>query len=175
MHLKASFSTAVLLLVAGVGSTQERETGWIGKVMPPVPSGHVELIGSCVGAGATGDELCRESISVQRDEQSKLRYIVATRELRGLDGQLIGGKRPLGLVTDALSPAALDDRRNEVAIGLCQLDGHDDRRIVAVVKPTKTEWLTKLVVAWRLDREGRLQALPLAGVRCRNEGFGYDG
>ena len=174
MRHTASFLMA-MLLVPGVGSAQERETGWIGKVTPPVPSGHVELMGSCVGVGQTGEALCRESISVQRDEQSKLRYIVATRELRGLDGRPVGGSRPLGLVTDALSPAALDDRRNEVVIGLCQRDGQDDGRIVAVLKPTNTEWLTRLVAAWRLDSEGRLQTLPLTGVRCRNEGFGYDG
>jgi len=150
--------------------------GWRGTVVPPFPSGVRELSGTCIGEGTSGEAICAIAVSVLRDEQSELRTILATRRLHHPDGTAVGGDRPLSLVTDALEPAALDDEGNEVAVGLCQRDGRDDPRIIAIVRPVaEQEWFTVLQGTWRLEDDGRFAGIPAAGVRCRNEGFGYDG
>jgi len=52
----------------------------------------------------------------------------------------------------------------------------DDPRIVAALVPgPDVEWFAGFRGLWRLGDDGRFTALDPAGVRCRNEGFGYDG
>ena len=76
---------------------------------------------------------------------------------------------------DALEPDELDDRGIEVAGASCQRGARDDAAVVALVRPAEREWLAALR-AWRFDAAaGRLLPVDAAGVRCRNEGFGYDG
>jgi hypothetical protein len=173
--------SAVLVAIAfatcsACGQDMQREDGWIGTVVPPYPSGVHELSGSCVGPGPSGNAMCAVSIAVVRDEQNHVRTLLATRELRHVDGTPVGGDRPLQLVTDAIRPEPLTDKAVDVAVGICQRDGKDDPRIVAVLVPAAdAEWFTRFRGLWRLGEDGRFQPLDPAGVRCRNEGFGYDG
>lgn len=180
------FASALLMAcAAAVGHAQARAStaaeeaagGWRDSVVPPYPSGVRELGGSCIGEGSSGEAMCAVSITVVKDEQSGARTILAIRRLHHPDGNAVGGDRPLGLVTDALEPAALDDdATTDVAIGLCQRDGQDDRRIVAIIRPDPAiEWYTQLRGAWRLGGDGRFSAIEAADVRCLNEGYGYDG
>ena len=171
---------ALFMAAFAIGSVSaselQHEDGWIGTVVPPYPSGVHELSGSCVGAGTSGDEICTISIQLLRDEQSHVRTVLATRELRHADGTPVGGDKPLQLVTDAIEPDVLYDAKVEVAVGTCQRDGGDDSRIVAALVPgPDVEWFASFRGLWRLGDDGRFVALDPAGVRCRNEGFGYDG
>lgn len=154
----------------------QHEDKWVGAVVPPYPSGVHELSGSCIGPGPSGDAMCAVSIHVLRDEQSHVRTLLGTRELRHADGTLVGGDRPLQQVTDAIEPDVLFDGKVEVAVATCQRDGTDDPRIVAALVPRpEVEWFAGFRGLWRLGEDGRFVALDPAGVRCRNEGFGYDG
>lgn len=174
---------ATLLVVAfafamGSACAQElqHEDKWVGTVVPPYPSGVHELQGTCVGSGTSGDEVCLVSIHVLRDEQSHVRTLLATRELHHPDGTAVGGDKPLQMVTDAIEPDVLYDAKIEVAVGTCQRNGADDPRIVAALVPgPDIEWFASLRGLWRLGDDGRFAVLDPAGVRCRNEGFGYDG
>jgi hypothetical protein len=173
-------TTGLFLLALAIGSAcaseLQHEAKWVGTVVPPYPSGMRELSGSCVGPGTSGDEICTVSIGVLRDEQSHVRTLLATRELRHPDGTLVGGDKPLQLVTDALEPDILHDAQVEIAIGTCQRDGADDPRIVGALVPgPDVEWFSDFRGLWRVGGDGRFQPLAPAGVRCRNEGFGYDG
>lgn len=171
----AWFALAFAIGNASAGELQH-EDGWIGTVVPPYPSGVHELSGSCVAPGPSADAMCEISIHVLRDEQSHVRTVLATRELRHADGARVGGETPSQLVTDAIEPDVLFEAAIEVAVATCQRDGADDPRIVAALVPgPDVEWFADFRGLWRLGDDGRFSVLDPAGVRCRNEGFGYDG
>lgn len=184
MKAAAYLAVALLLPVAGAhAQAAPADAGaqagaqWRGVVVPPYPSGWVELGGSCIGPADSPETVCSAMVSLLRDEQSGIRTLLATRPLRHVDGTPAGdAARPLELVTDAVEPAALDEPRAEPVIGLCQRDGREDRRIVAIVQPDAgTPWHTRLHAAWRLDDDGRFQPVATQGLRCLDEGHGYDG
>lgn len=154
--------------VGGEGAS-ERGAGWIGAIVPPYPDGTSETQGTCIGRVDAPGGICGHALAVVDDAQSGLRSVLALRAAKHF------GDRPLWHVVDALEPDALADRSVSVAVATCQSDGAEDAHVLALVRPVDAEWLPALQ-AWRFDTAaGRLQGLPAATVRCRNEGFGYDG
>jgi hypothetical protein len=142
---------------------------WVGYIVPPYPSGWTEFGGGCIGSDESVDTRCRHAIAEVRDAQSGIRMILALEQVKSF------GNRPLSRVVAALEPDALSDRGLVVAYDLCQLRGVDDSKVVAIVRYDEHEWLPAHE-AWRFDTAaGRFVILEPASVRCRNEGFGYDG
>lgn len=176
MTARAAMLFAAAFALGNAGAQElQHEDKWVDTVVAPYPSGVHELSGDCVGPGTSGEEICTISIHVLRDEQSHVRTLLATRELRHPDGTSVGGDRPLQQVTDAIEPDALFDAKIEAVVGTCQRDGADDPRIVAALVPGDIEWFADFRGLWRLGDDGRFAVLDPAGVRCRNAGFGYDG
>jgi hypothetical protein len=159
---------AVAPLAAAVAG--DGEGGWIGKIVPPHPDGVVETSGSCIGDPGSGPAaICDHAIAVLDDRQGGLRTILALAQVPHF------GNQPLWRIVDALEPDELDDRGIDVAGASCQREARDDAAVVALVRPAEREWLAA-VRAWRFDAAaGKLLPVDAAGVRCRNEGFGYDG
>jgi hypothetical protein len=147
----------------------ERGAGWIGAIVPPYPDGTRETQGSCIGSVDAPGGVCGHALAVLDDAQSGLRTVLALRAAKHF------GEGPLWQVVDAIEPGMLDDRSVAVAVATCEAGGQDDGHLLALVRPVEAEWLPALQ-AWRFDTAaGRLLELPAASVRCRNEGFGYDG
>lgn len=155
----------------GAGGDRETATGWIGKVVPPYPEGIIEQQGSCIGGGDGSEAaICHHSIDVLFDPQSHLRTVLVVEEVPHF------GNQTLGRIVDAIEPIELDNADLQVAVGTCQRDGQDDSRLIAIVDPrVEQEWIVHPARAWRVDPAGALKAMQLEGIRCRNEGFGYDG
>ena len=159
------------LAMAGQAMADESGAGWIGKIVPPYPDGVSETTGTCIG-GAQFDPstICDHALAVLDDPQSRLRTI------RALEQAPHFGKLPRWRIVDALEPDELADRDVLVATGTCQQRGTDDATVVALVRVAEQEWLSPVLRAWRFDvAAGKLLPLPVADLRCRNEGFGYDG
>lgn len=143
--------------------------GWVGHIVPSYPSGWNETSGSCIGSADDEGGPCHHSVAEVRDDQGGIRIIL------GLERAKSFGKAPLWRIAAVLEPGALLDRDLAIAHGSCQLRGVDDGAVVAVVRYAEREWLPARE-AWRFDvAAGRFAPLAPADVRCRNEGFGYDG
>jgi len=176
--MKNALRVALLctLAVAGQAMADESGAGWIGKIVPPYPDGVAETTGTCIGGAQFDDAqlnqatICDHAFAVLDDPQSKLRTILALEQAPHF------GKLPLWRIVDALEPDELADRNVQVATGTCQQRGTDDATVVALVRVAEQEWLSPVLRAWRFDvAAGKLLPLPVADLRCRNEGFGYDG
>jgi hypothetical protein len=159
------------LAITGQAMADESGAGWIGKIVPPYPDGVSETTGTCIGdAQLDPAAICDHAFAVLDDAQSRLRTILALEQAPHF------GKLPLWRIVDALEPDELADRSVQVATGTCQQGGTDDASVVALVRMAEQEWLAPVVRAWRFDvTAGKLLPLAIAGIRCRNEGFGYDG
>jgi hypothetical protein len=78
-------------------------------------------------------------------------------------------KIPRWLVKDKLQIEAPKDYYPTSAY--CQQNGQAGQAIVAVLRPTDTEWYTDIYAAYRANFDtGRLEAIPTKGVRCANPG-----
>ena len=159
------------LAIAGQVMADESGAGWIGKIVPPYPDGVTETTGTCIGdAQFNPATICGHAFAVLDDPQSKLRTILALEQAPHF------GKLPLWRIVDALEPDELADRNIQVSTGTCQQRETDDATVVALVRVAEREWLAPVLRAWRFDiQAGKLLPVAIADIRCRNEGFGYDG
>ncbi|MCY7355101.1 MAG: hypothetical protein LH470_08520, partial [Lysobacter sp.] len=134
------------------------------------PDGVTETSSTCIGdTGANPAAICDHAFVVLDDAQSKLRTILALEQMPHF------GKQPLWRIVDAVEPEELGDRDIHVASGTCQRHAIADATVVALVQPAEREWLSPLR-AWRFDiHAGKLIVIPVDGIRCHNEGFGYEG
>jgi hypothetical protein len=173
MAMKNAHRVALLcaLAIAGQAMADASAAGWIGKIVPPYPDGVIETTGTCIGdAQLDPATICDHAFAVLDDPQGKLRTILALEQAPHF------GKLPLWRIVDALEPDELADRNIQVATGTCQQRGTDDATVVALVRVVDQEWLSPVLRAWRFDvTAGKLLPLPVADIRCHNEGFGYDG
>ncbi|HLA63287.1 MAG TPA: hypothetical protein VK610_02590 [Rhodothermales bacterium] len=59
------------------------------------------------------------------------------------------------------------------AMTTCEQNGTPSNEIIAIVHDLDADWLTVVQSAWRANpRTGRIEALPVRGIRCSNEGSG---
>jgi hypothetical protein len=160
-----------MLAITGQAVADESGAGWIGKIVPPYPDGVTETTGTCIGSAQFDPAtLCDHAFAVLDDPQSKLRVVLALEQAPHF------GKLPLWRIVDAVELDDPGDRSVQVATGICQQRGVDDAGLVALVRLAEREWLAPVLRAWRFDvTAGKLLPVPVAGIRCRNEGFGYDG
>jgi hypothetical protein len=171
MKIAQRLACICLLAAAGQAMADASGAGWIGKIVPPYPDGVTETTGTCIG-GAQFDPatICDHAFAVLDDPQSKLRTILALEQAPHF------GKLPLWRIVDALEPDELVDRNVQVATGTCQQRETDDATVVALVRVVEQEWLAPVLRAWRFDvAAGQLLPVAITDIRCRNEGFGYDG
>lgn len=77
-------------------------------------------------------------------------------------------------ITDQL-PYVTSGTGLEVVYGVCENNEQLDLGIVAVLKPSDTEWLTNIRTAYRANTEsGRFETITTYGIRCQNLNWGID-
>lgn len=71
-------------------------------------------------------------------------------------------------ITDQL-PYTDNNNGFELAYGHCEVDGQSDSSLLAILKPSDTEWNTNIRMAYRsnLDTE-RFEPITTQGMRCEN-------
>jgi hypothetical protein len=156
--------TVVLALLALPSHAEEL----VGREVPPYPAGLENLIGSCIGDTAKGEDICAWSIGTLNAIGSGVAIgVFAGRSL---------GNAPDGtarwLVTGYLTLPAPKEGY-EVQIGMCRRSGVEDQSIVAVARldPDK-EYSDDVTWAAEFDRaSGALAEMPTAGIDCANIGM----
>jgi hypothetical protein len=137
---------------------------------PPYPSGVIDLGGACVGdIDGPGNGLCEWSIGSWTDKEPTPRWVVASRFIEHVD------KKARWALTDRVELPSLGEG-DYLSVGLCELAGQPDARIVAIVDASEdVEWYTTVRWARRLDMQtGRFVPVPESHVRCANEGYGHE-
>ena len=153
----------------------EHEEKWVGAVALPYPSG-VHRTRHLRRRRYRGDEVCRSrsmSCATSRATSARCRPRANT---RGTDGSLVGGDRPLQLVTDAIEPEALDDAKVEVGSAPASATARTIRIPAPRWSPATWNGSRASAACGGGARHGALRWRWIRpGARCRNEGFGYDG
>ena len=136
--------------------------------MPPYPAGLENLIGSCIGDTAKGEDICAWSIGTLNPIGSGVAIGVFAG--RSLGNAADGTAR--WLVTGYLTLPAPKEGY-DVQIGMCRRSGVDDQTIVAVARldPEK-EYSDDVTWAAQFDRSsGALAEMPTTGIDCANVGL----
>lgn len=148
----------------------------IGRTVPPFPPELPDLGGSCFSApaGASADPaasaICAYAFSAHGPDWPRLSHVLVLKAI-GHEGNQTQWR-----VLDVLERPTQPPGRM-LAFHGCLRDGRDAPALLAWVDAEgEGEWYEPVYRAWEFDfaRE-RLREIPPAGVRCVNEGHGYDG
>lgn len=171
----------VAWLVAAGATGQERSGGaamdsvaaesLIGREVPPYPAGLDELGGTCFSAPGSGPDsrVCAYSISIHGKDMAHVTHALVLRQV-GRDGN-----HAVWRVLEAVERPAIEGAAF-VHLGCEPLD--DGRAVVLALARTEAagEWYEPVHQAWAFDFEAeRLDEVDATGVRCPNEGYGYEG
>lgn len=160
-------------LVVWLGSVNLAMAGdLVGRIVPPYPEALHDIGGSCMTLTAGYEHVCDYSVGVlaagsgDAEARPDIRYLVA--------GRMAGreGSQARWLITDAvLYPKASDTYH--LQIGSCRLNGHEDARVIAIVRgESEGELLTDVLWARRLDLPaGKFEAVDPKTVDCINEAY----
>ena len=142
----------------------------VGQVVPPYPDGLVSRSGTCLAREPGDAHVCDYGVGLLEDAQGHARYVLAE-QAAGVGGD----GHPAWRVLDVMPYPPMGPDR-VLAIAQCERDGVADGAILAVVALRDREWLEPAEHAWRLDfASGRFVEIATAGLRCMNEGYGFDG
>lgn len=142
-----------------------------GQTFPPYPDGVTDLGGACVGeVDGPGNGLCEWLIASWTDTEPTPRWLVAGRFIEHVD------RKARWSLTDRVELPALGPG-DYLSVGLCELEGRSDARVVAIVDARRdVEWYTTVRWARRLDMDTeRFVPIDATKVRCANEGYGHEG
>ena len=140
----------------------------IGTTIPPDPSGLRDSNSACVAGSALGPtRSCDYAVGILSDNTGKPTLIYGARQV-GHDGH----GNALWKILDTL-PYPKVAKQQTLAIATCALHGENDEAVLAVVRAEDAEWQDKASWARRFDvTSGKFAQVPVADVRCVNEGWG---
>jgi len=139
----------------------------IGSIVPPFPDELKNEGGACISRSLGADKVCEFSIGVLRGLSGRLLYV-------GKSAPRTDPKKARWLVTDAM-PYPTVPRGHQVIFGGCQRNGLSNEAILAVAKTTDTEWYNVIRFAYEVNlNTGLFEETSPVGIRCINEGWGYD-
>ena len=143
----------------------------VGRRVPPYPEPLADLGGTCFSAPAPGpgSEVCAYSVSIHGPEAGNPTHAMVLKAV-GRDGD-----NAVWRVLEVVERPPIDGA-GFVHYGCEPLDG--DAVVVLAVADLAPdgEWYEPVHRAWAFDfATERLRGIDVAGVRCINEGYGYDG
>lgn len=156
------------LLIALLFATASHAADLIGTTIPPDPSGLRDSNSACVAGSALGPERsCDYAVGILSNNTGKPTLIYGARQV-GHDGH----GNALWKILDTL-PYPKVAKQQTLAIATCALHGKNDEAVLAVVRAEEAEWQDKASWARRFNvTSGKFAQVPVADVRCVNEGWG---
>jgi hypothetical protein len=149
-------------VAAPLAQSQVDPNRYIGLTFSELPSGLKSEGGWMITASDTAPEYTGKTVWAGQTQMFWFSRIVA-RDRTG---------SPAYQVVDAIKLPAIAKSRLLVG-GFCQVNGVGDPGIIAVVKPTNTEYYTQVDQAWRANpKTEKIQPLNPKGVACANAGWG---
>lgn len=144
----------------------------IGRMVPPYPPELPDLGGSCFSAPGTGpaSAICAYAFSAHGSGWERLTHVLVLKAVGHVDNQT------QWRVLDVLARPAEPAGRTLIYHGCVRGDRSGAALVAWIDASTDAEWFEPVYRAWEFDfaRE-RLREVPVEGVRCLNEGYGYDG
>jgi hypothetical protein len=147
------------------------EPSWVGKTLPPYPTGYDELQGVCITGGLSSNHVCDYGLQVIGRPATDPNLAATPTQVLASRNIESGAASARWRVTDAV---AVPKPRKGYAlqIGSCRFD-RVDASVVAFVRHGDREVSRDVLWARRLDTaSGKLVPIAIKRVDCINEGFG---